>query len=233
MDLATAVGPTTPRIVIDNLGDPVDAALLSALASRVSLRTWPELREVSGNFRTQAVSSDRGGDRRAYVEARLGEPLADRWYVLRLDALPSGLSWPMYGAQHVFSDGSFGVRFRVGSEPTLRAIRACNRGNGRFSFLLDFSERVVAESDIASVVQITQHGATCRATSEAARPVGDDSITQECSPFDVTRSVEVTLNSGLRSLAGATVGLPQGGARHAFTVDALQEWGTGCRILRL
>jgi len=42
-----------------------------------------------------------------------------------------------------------------------------------------------------------------------------------------------TLNSGLRSLAGATVGLPQGGARHAFTVDALQEWGTGCRILRL
>jgi hypothetical protein len=234
VDLATATGKTLTRIGIDNLGGPVSAELLDALAAETSLRTWPDMGEVAAEVVAIPSGSGVGADTRAYVEVRPRDALASGWHVLRVARLPVGLAAPRFPAHVTLPDGSIGARFRPDSWPTVVSIRVCERDTGVQTVIADFSERMLIDAGDAAVLTVENSGAVDSACSTVGgegtgEGVGDVATT--CSGLRASEVVNVSLAAGLVSVGGGLLREPAGsaGLSFSFVPDTLAEWGVGCR----
>jgi hypothetical protein len=135
--------------VVEVFAGQVSSAQLEMVGAGLSLRTWPELATVE----TSALAPDAG------LELRLApvNALTERWYAVRLDAVPSGLQLGPMGTQRRLPDGAYTALFFNGSAPGLRRIFVYDVKGGAMPIELDFSEPV-AEPETT----VTQSGQTFR-----------------------------------------------------------------------
>ena len=180
----------------------------------------------------------------AYVEVSPVAPLENRWYVVQLASMPAGLALPKYTEHQRLPDGKLGARFSPGSRPTVTSVRVCERKGGNTSVILEFSERITQESNVADVVRLADVGSstarpcTVEMPPEAVSPHGTSAkvVRFACEAVDVgTSSFRLTVADSVSSPSGGTLESP-GNGRTAIeqTIPGarLTPWGDGCRIAR-
>lgn len=236
-DLTSSVADSPLRLGIDNYGITVDPGLLDALAKQTSLRTWPELKPIDVTVMQQPP--DANGDKRAYVILEPKEPLADRWYVMHVAALPEGLKWPAYPALRKLSDGAAVSRFRPGSDPVFESVLVCKKDDAQ-ALISVFSEKVKAQHPFEQVIHLVVDGKSDICSSVDDFENGSSSPYFRCIGASDEASVRFSFASELTSLEGeplrvlddrtGTVADYIPGASYTFTISDLPEWGTGCRV---
>jgi hypothetical protein len=149
-DRFTSVGDSPLVLVVETAAMPSDR--LEALASRLSLRTYPEGAAVPGRAVAHRASED--GSQKAKVVFTPDAPLGERWYLLGVAALPEGAS--VAGGSTKLPDGTVGARFHTGSQAVMRRVRACPGEDGA-TITVTFSERV-ALAPTEEAIRIMQRG---------------------------------------------------------------------------
>jgi hypothetical protein len=144
VDVSTAVGKRPLQVWIYNSGREVGPALLSQMASAVSLRLWPELTPVPTRTRTQDIKGfdarGQGNDPYARVFVEPTAELSDRWYALYIEHPPDGLQLANDAGNAVTNTtGAYIARFRPGSEVTLVAARELTKADKHY-LVLEYSE---------------------------------------------------------------------------------------------
>ncbi len=228
LDVTTSAGPVVPGVVLDTNGPGLSDTLIADVLSKLSLRTWPEYAEVQV---TKTVHSADAGQVFPGVSLNPVVPLEDRWYVVRLESIPAGVTLPAAASFVMLPDGAFGARFRAGSDPVLWGIEMCNSNGQGYKVRLLFSERITTKVDVGTVVTVSQPGTTptCTVTSSPAWPNGDDSVVAlACSPIDASASVSVALGVGIESITGKQVAP----SAHSFTPRDLPFIEIGCGAYR-
>jgi hypothetical protein len=250
-DLTSGIDKSAIRVGVNNLGAPVGAQALAALAQSIRLYEWPEMRDVPFTTTVQDVTGNMhasDGYRRAdlaYVEVTPATPFADRWYAVVVTALPGNMARPRLSQHQRLPDGSLGARFTPGSHPTVSGIRVCDKGGGSSVVIVDFSERIKIGPDLASRLQMVdalQSKAmdTCvlDAPSTAAPSGGTTArfVRFTCQGLDMATSpVKITIDGAVSSPSGGSLETPGKGlgrAEHTLTNDRLESWDAGCRIMR-
>jgi len=236
--LSSDTGNTVPRLAIETFGSSIDAVVLTSLTNALKLVTWPEEQEVSFIATAQnADVSDPSRGQRAYVSGVGSQQLVDRWYALKLLALPVGFSWANNMLHTNSKDGSVASRFRPGSDPVLMSIRLCQK-TGQDVVALDFSERVRSSIPYANLIQVKSGStnASCTAVEPASLSEGDTTIFVSCSPLTRSATLSVSVAaSALSSLSGNAVhdfGATSI-ASHIVAPSSMGSWGDGCLIAHL
>jgi hypothetical protein len=194
VDMSTLWGDKELRVSVGT-GPPIEKSWLQDLAARISIRTWPEQDEVPAANTVADVSSS------TWTGAIMVMPnikLADRWYALRLSAVPFWIAPP---ATHVAPDGSYVARFRIGSEPQVAAVTFAG-GKSKRRLYISPSEPVTAQQSPAAMVQV-QSGGTSVACSDVAFVAGQamPSLSFDC-PSLTTFPDQITIGVGLASTTG-------------------------------
>ncbi|MGZ6067067.1 MAG: hypothetical protein ACXWVM_32010 [Polyangiales bacterium] len=121
-DMTSAVpADFAPGVALDGT---LAALEKTAIASAVTLVTWPEAVPVSATILVEDM-----GPSRTRVSARPASGLSSRWYALRL-RMPAFVEVPEPVGRHTSADGmTLTTRFRVGEEPVIRTLHACKSGS--------------------------------------------------------------------------------------------------------
>jgi hypothetical protein len=229
-DYTTSVGNAPLRVRIEVLAGSVSERSLSELASTLTLNTWPELSPVPSRTSVVREDSQSSGSVIYHVEKVPNSPLADRWYALRVGALPAGFEWPTFPSHISLPDGAIVSRFRVGSEPRVFGVRKCQRRTASEIFI-DFTELV--ENDQSASIDVLQGDSrlSCERVG-ATNSEGVGSIALQC-PGAISGSLEVSivLRGGLRSRNGVPVS-GSSSIQLRFVPAQMRPWGTGCTIFR-
>jgi hypothetical protein len=147
-DMMTSWGDQGLRVEVHG-GVPIDKTWLQDLASRLSLCTWPERQDVPATISMMDVPNGVGG-----VSIRPTSKLTDRWYALRLSALPSWMSKPLLRPT---PDDDGVARFRVGSEPRVASVSFVG-GSSQHLLEIRISEPVASQQSPATIVQVQSAG---------------------------------------------------------------------------
>jgi hypothetical protein len=245
-DLTSSIEKSPLRVGIDNLGAPVGAALLNAVANAVRLYEWPEMRSVPFSYSVNDVT---GGDHAAdgyrrtglaYVEVKPSVALGDRWYAMVLSALPSGVTLPSLASHELLPDGTIGARFSPGSHPTLASVRVCEKGAGQTVVIAQFSERVThpRPADIAGVrlAPGVKSGAGCALDLASFGPEPARFVRSVCQGVALeTTTAELALDGAIVSTSGRPLESPAKGVGPISIVLSaanMAGWGHGCKIIR-
>jgi hypothetical protein len=237
VDLTTAVGNTPLQVWINPRGANLTAAQLSAVSSRIVLRTWPELAPVAVD--THVREANPAGDIYARVFVTPRTPLSDRWYVLQLSAKVDGIQAADDPANDtVLPDGSHAARFRVGKGPVLVSVRQHEKTPGKFSVTFDFSEQLEPDdANPASAAVLSDARGRARActgrsltSGSALRGLGftcDEEVLQVDSTVGLRRLGQIkgnpALNATSRSLrAGDVLTLRDGSKYVKFAPETPQ-----------
>ncbi|MFL6290992.1 MAG: hypothetical protein ACJ759_08875 [Thermoanaerobaculia bacterium] len=147
-DRSTGVEPAVEPSAVGVLVVGSDAerarAAAEAVVQGLSL-AGPQGRDLPFSTRVVPGAKDLSGDVRLQVDV-VRETWEPGWYELRLR-----LESPAPDAEVVFvqdapsRDGAHLLRFRIGSEPLLRAASVCVKGDGRRMVVLDLSEPIVLD----------------------------------------------------------------------------------------
>ena len=196
-DQTTLWGEQKLRVAI-NSGPALDKTWLRDLATRLSVRTWPEMEDVPSTNTVEAgiSSSDNGAISIAPISK-----LADRWYVLRLSAPPFWLAKP---ATHVAPDGSYVARFLTGSQPKVVSVTFAG-GPNKHRLYMGLSESVTANQAPTGIVQIRNGGSPVACTDvgfAANKPM--QSLSFDCPSLSVFPD-EIIIGVGLVSTTGVAL----------------------------
>ncbi len=258
-DLLTSTGQTPIRAWLDNQGDPVPESLLAEVARELQLSAYPSLEPVSFDVLAQNVPPvtiatnipEKGGSRagvpqsndrerpgeRAYVELRPKNPLAESWYVLALNKIPSGVRVAPWSAPSP-PIGAYAVRFHTGSHPVLVRAVFCEKSAGNFRSVVEFSENVsVTSGGVESVISVEQPASKTKCAYAGAGPVPSASmrwIDQDCYGASKSDPWRLIVRPGLGSSTGSAV-TTFGGATsvdESIDVAALPHDDSGCKSVR-
>jgi hypothetical protein len=139
-DGTTGFGAGTLRVRL------TDGALADRVVAALRLRTAPEGAAIAFEAK---IASDATG---ASIQVVPSAPLANRWYLFDLSALPAGTQWAPGASGFVAPDGAGGARFRVGSQPTIRMVELCDKAGDQQKLTVRFSEPVRAPADGSGIV---------------------------------------------------------------------------------
>lgn len=224
-DQATDVGRTPPTVTVMSGGKLGPA--LNAIADRVHLLTWPEGAEQAV---TKTLTDATEKTPASIVLQPTSGSLADRWYTLKVDPLPAGVSFAPYGPARRAADGSADARFRPGSDPKVAFVELCEKGGSVYGAAV-FSERL--EIGPAPEQLLTFAGASCSYQPPAPAPAPEkgadtsrNSIAFTCT--SLPSSLDVGLASGPHSKAGKT--LPA--ATFKLKKSELEKMGENCLLFR-
>jgi hypothetical protein len=254
-DLMTAIGDTPVRAWLDNLGSPVDANVLSAVAFALELREYPSMKLVAVDKieynppvittpiddpmkSTTGPPAPGSSDERAYVELRPKAPLAKSWHVLSLSSVPSGLRLAPWSAPTPPA-GAYAARFHLESQPVLSRMLICKKDAGFHRVVFEFSENVqpVAGTKIEALVKVTQPstGRTCTVVGSGPIPASSMRwVDQSCENFAETATWTINLLPGLVSPVGRAVTTFDGATAVQRTLDltALPDVDNTCKAWR-
>lgn len=129
-DGTTNQGPNVPFILMgDGVGQGGES---DDVATLTRLQTFPERGEVAmaavgfPQYATvdggQISSYNPIGSSYGVVQVTPLETLSDRWYLVGVIALPAGMVWWSGYRFYQAADGFVGVRFRVGSQPSVLSV---------------------------------------------------------------------------------------------------------------
>jgi hypothetical protein len=192
-DMTTLWGDQALRVTV-GAGPVLDRAWLNEFASRVTLRTWPELEVVPSSNAVEVGVSD-GEAARVIVTPTA--KLSQRWYALHLAGLPF---WATTQSQAT-ADGAYLARFAVGSDPRVAAVTFAG-GSSKQRLSIAMSESVVASASPATLVQVRQAGAPVACTDvafTANTPLGQLSF--DCPTLSQFPD-EIAVGSGFLSTTG-------------------------------
>lgn len=216
-DLQTAVGQTVPALELQHaFGASFFEADLAAVLATVRLRTWPELAAVDARPGAGPVTFD-GNRYTSRIDVTASAALADRWYVLSASvpsALSSRLAWD-YRQVLFLPSGEAGVRFRVGSEPFVRAVTLCEAPT-REVVIVSFSEAVTRQDSLR--LAITQ----APRTAEAVCPIyqrNAASALASCSGLAMSDALELRVTGQVVGTSG--VGWTDGASALGMASTAL------------
>lgn len=233
-DISTAVGSARLLVVTETYFTTLGTRL-DNLAGRVSLRTWPEMTEVPVTLDPKdwdGVSSGPNGGTivpRANIELFPLSALDDRWYFIQVGSLPAGFRTSEIDPPHRLSDGSFGSRFRIGSEPWIRNIDFCDKDGKRFIFI-KFSETVESEVNPAEVIDIMISGSRQAGASPYwLTDPGSDTVELHCPPFNASANAGIVVNPGLFSRTGVPVVQEGETLNYSFVIANLPAIDDACK----
>jgi hypothetical protein len=149
-DMSTLWGDKELKVTVPS--QAVERSWMPDLAGRLSICTWPEQETVPATSTVVASSSQPV----LSVSLVPSSKLTDRWYGLRISALPFWMSPP---ATHVAPDGTYISRFRTGSEPRITSLRFAG-GASKHRLYIATSELVSAQQSPASFVQVQSAGSS-------------------------------------------------------------------------
>ena len=213
-DGTTRVGAAIPVVAIsgifthDGLADPDVAQVVGGL----SLVTYPEGAKVDATI--VAVKATDAGQN-VNLEVRPAAPLTDRWYALRLHAVPARMGLNYYSHKYrKLADGSLEARFRVGSEPSLLAIEFCAKGGTET--VISFSEPVRAALPAPPFSLVYDDGSPApHCDFSFALPPGGvdpdrrlnpvDSFQGLCTDLDSTKKARFIVGAGMTTVDGDAV----------------------------
>lgn len=263
-DLTSSTGATPIKVFVEKGGQAVDAETLDRLADQIDLRTYPELEPVDAEVTVVESArpgrpaarggDDKGDDKdaasepvrdnpgRAALVVRPSRPLAERWYVVSIAAMPEGarpVAWTGVTETHL---GAFAARFHPGSQPVLRDVRLCAKAQGRAARVVaTFSEGLRVDAARAAGLVRVRDGATGEACALVPPPRADvpqPALELDC-PASVleSRAIDFGLSAGLASMTGAPVSSIEARGRGVELNDALDfgdvEEVSGCRTVAL
>lgn len=206
-DFSTDTGTSTPKLGIQTTANAIDSAMLDLITKKVSLVLWPELTAVDASAVLEDVPPSDHETKRYYVVLQTANALENRWHLIKLELLPSGVSFQPAARSVALPDGSQGSRFNPGSELNLQDVRFCEKEGGVHRVLFRFSENcVIDESYNGTLVQIAQEAILDCAADEvptAAHPGRE--IGYVCKGFDKAKSVSLTFDKQIQSAKGESV----------------------------
>ena len=222
LDLMTSTGSVDPSVSV--YGAVAEA--LPKLAALAHLLTWPELDPISTT--ANLTVPDLPG-KPAIIALHPNVPLTDRWYAVKLDTLPSGVSVPEYSMTRKLADGSILSRFRTGSEPIIAWVELCRKG-GVQSGAIVYSERVNPGSSPESILALD--GTDCSYVRRPVTGVPDKIVDTSVNSLQFACASQRDI--GLRALAGA-IGLSSSTvvppAAFSLAWSAMEPMGQDCRRL--
>ncbi len=206
-DLLSVVG-TTPVMV--EVSGAAEAPTLTALASAVSLRTYPELTPVAfkasihppdplpgpGGAKDASVPSPDG---RSFVAVVPSAPLDPaRWYIVTVGSVPSGIVPAPVGVR-VGGETLYGARFRVGSAPVIRRVEAMEKGDVYVSFSEGVNVDAKTLTGFLSVQNADKSACSYVPTGSQPVPPYQSGVHFKCAAKPSLASLTVVLNPGLES----------------------------------
>lgn len=245
VDLTTSVGGSPLHVLISNLGAPVGIGVLNQIAASVTLRTWPELELVPTSVsKISDVSGKSDEDQFAHIYLEPVSPLADRWYALHVDVLPSGTAtWSAFPHVWSLTNGSRVSRFRTGSEPVVASVRVYQKEENAQVAYIDFSERIVGDLRMIQLSDV-EGRSSCRVASSSNGLIGADDGSSGISPLpgekvdnsivsavltcpnalDLKQTLHLDIQPGLRSNSGPPL---NGGRSVRITIEPTTwvDWG--------
>jgi hypothetical protein len=126
-----------PSVVVRWHSSDVEPERIDAVAQALSLSRHPDGEPVPVQIERRAEGGEAPAIR---LVLRPEAPLEDRWYLLRLDPVPEGIT--IVGDAMTTPDGAAGARFRTGAEVVTRSVRACSDAAGGVVLTATLSERI-------------------------------------------------------------------------------------------
>lgn len=231
-DLSTSIDAGTAGVQVLSSSTKVTDEQKTALASSLSLRTWPDLAPMpAGTSITDLPTEHLGYGDHFDVGITPADPMEEGWYFLSLREVPPAYSlW----YQHVIiaPDGSAGVRFRVGSEPLLLGIDVCPKGGDKSRLYFHFSEPITATKAVDGIVTILQSAETFQGCDGA--PYDDYDLYFDCVGLDMAQPLTISVSEGVQSKTGVAMKDLTGATTfsYSFTPSSLPEVTTGCGYYR-
>jgi hypothetical protein len=154
--------------------------------------------------------------------------LTPGWYVLEVTSLKAPLTWPELAPFEVAGDGSARSRFRVGSEPAVMTILACEKEGGRTKIELELSERVVAAQPLQDYVKLSTNAGPLDCELSASEPE-TDAIGALCDLSEVT-SLRISLTKAFASTSSPSTPAEDSTADFNVELASFRTWSSGCKI---
>jgi hypothetical protein len=208
-DGTTAQGSAPIVMSVYDHGLAVDDALLSDLAGRVALRTWPE--DALVGFDVEGALNGQGGQH--VLRLSPAAALDDRWYIAAFDSLPARV--------HVSTpSGQDGVRFRPGSHPRVASVQFCVVADPTAArkMVVGFSEPV-AGADGRVSLSVAGQPSTC-----SQYGVNEAELYFTCPGLTPTASVTVSVAAGASGVSGVAM------EPSSFNVDLARLPAADCRL---
>jgi hypothetical protein len=158
-DRSTAVEPATLGLVVVGSDAERARAAASAVLRGLAL-SGPQKESLPYSARVVPGAKDLSGDIHLQVDIER-EAWEPGWYELRLQLDEPGVAFVQDAPSQ---DGAHLLRFRIGSEPLLRAASVCVKADGRRMVVLELSEPIPAAAQATtgdSAILLLAGGASC------------------------------------------------------------------------
>jgi hypothetical protein len=143
-------------LVTVGTGPTLERARLDELATRIMLRTWPEMEPVPSTSTVEVAAS---ASETARVTLTPGSTLSERWYALHLSGQPF---WATVQS-HSTAEGAYVARFSVGSDPRVSLVTFAG-GPSKHRLYIALSESVLATLSPAGLVEVRQDNVSVACT---------------------------------------------------------------------
>jgi len=200
-DLMTAVSDVDAKAVVTS-ETPLEATLVQAIESRLSLLTYPDLKPVA--FKTQSrIAPEKT---RAEIRLRPAAKLGNSWYAIRLTSLPAGVAKASERAEQIaVAGGAVIARFHPGSFPVIRRVERCGV-DGVPWLVVHFSERLhsTSSADVLSALKVVQSSAKvgCESFPSSFPANGLNRVSLRCPSLNMTAASALEMSGTLLSLDG-------------------------------
>ena len=132
----------------------------AAIASGLSLATWPDLAPVPSTV-AQARSTSGTSPYDEIFTVAAADAVPDGWYVVLASSLPGDVIWGDPLDHHVMADGTVAVRLRVGSAPAVSRIDFCSKSASTVAVVVTFSEGLLLTTPESVPAAIAAGAQTC------------------------------------------------------------------------
>ncbi len=181
-DITTDSGQTVPSVYMEQGGGVLQDADVQAVAGVLQLLTYPELSAVRSQMTVLPANPPPGRNPvnmanpfpgRVTINVVPSQPLSDRWYVLSLSSVPSGVTTDRSGTTSDARLGAFASRFRPGSGPVIQNLQLCAPSSGGTKAIASFSEGVVIDNNsFPTLFTVTSGTAPSSCAWQVALPPG-------------------------------------------------------------
>lgn len=232
-DLTSVISAQKVSLVIRHTtAEAPEVERFNALADQVSVLEWPGLAQPIAVRKTvrrappgPVPGRENWENHPSLIEIDPLAPLPQRWYVLRVGALPADFTWEP-GPFTALPDGSRGFRFNFTSAPVPHSVRICRSATGYNRVHVAFSEvMAIQPGDL-----ILQLGGTPCQLTDPGEPANKVSFSCPSLLFEGDEAI-LSFLPGLKGASGQPLTVTS--SREALVKDRFtEESGTGCFIMR-
>ena len=234
-DLWTSVDAGTAGLQVTSDLEKVTDKQKTVLTSYFSLRSWPDLSEISAATSIDSTMEKGSLADRFDVDIMPSTPLVEGWYFLSLLEVPQGFDLHPSQSLHEASDGSIGTRFRIGSEPLLLGIAVCPKEAEKSRVYFHFSELIKVTKAMDMIITLSQtDGSFQGCDPSSGSPGGDYERYFDCVGLDMTSPLTIIVGEGIQSMTGVPMKDLTGKTAftYLFTPASLSEYLSGCGFYR-